>query len=79
MALNAATLQAAIVTALTTEFGTDYQNIPDDHQLPDFDNVTYWNRYWSVVSIAIINHFTTLGRATGVDVPSGDTHNLNIV
>ena len=79
MALNAATLQTAIVSALTAEFGTNYQNIPDDHQLAGFDNVTYWNRYWSVVSTAIINHFTTLGRATGVDTPGGNTHNLNIV
>lgn len=79
MAMNASNLKTEIVAALNAEFGTDYEDIPDSHLLTGYDRVTYNNRYWGAVAVAIVNHITTNARATGTDTPNGDSHNLTIV
>jgi len=78
MAMNANNLKSEIVAALQAEFGDDYENIPDNHELAGYDQDTYWNRYWGAVASAIITHITTNGLAVGTLPPNHTIHALNI-
>jgi hypothetical protein len=78
MAMNAGALKNEIVAALQAEFGTDYENIPDDENLPGFDQTTFWNRYWGACATAIVAHIQANARAIGAEPPMHTNHNLPI-
>jgi len=79
MAMNAAVLKAAIVAALQAEFGTDYDDIADDHQLPGFDQTTFWTRYWGACATAIVTHITNNAKCNGLDSGTHTHDNVGIV
>lgn len=69
----AADMKTAILAALNAEFGTDYEDVPDSHELSGYDRATYNDRYWGAVCSAMITYITTNARCSGTD-SRGDTH-----
>lgn len=78
MAMTGPGMAAAVIAALVAEFGSEYENLPDDEKLTGYDQATYWNRYWTAVGTAIVTYIQGQAKAVGTDTPSGDNHNLSI-
>jgi len=78
MAMTTAGMQAAIKAALDAEFGADYDNIPDDHELNGYDYDTYKTRFARALANGIVPYIQANANAVGTDTPSGDSHNLTI-
>lgn len=76
--MNASAMASAIISALQAEFGSDYLDPPDDHELSGYDQDTYWGRYWGAVCSAMVNYIQGNAKAVGSDTPTGDAHNLDI-
>lgn len=78
MAMTGTGMRDAVISALVAEFGTEYENVADDHELSGYDQATYWQRYWGAVGGAIVSYIQANAKAVGTDTPSGDSHDLDI-
>ena len=71
MPMTGAGMKAAVLAALAAEFGSDYDNIADDHTLGGYDQATYWSRYWGAASDAIVAYIQGNALVTTNDAQGG--------
>ena len=77
MAMSGSGFAAAVQAALTA-LESNYENLPNDHELSGFEMNAYNNAYWTAVGTAIVEYMNANAKATGTD-SGGDSHNLDIV
>lgn len=77
MAMNSATLAAAMKSAILSAIAPWENPSEDDHRLTGLTADAYWTAVTNAISTTVVNHIQSNAKATGLD-SRGDNHTLDV-